>query len=73
MVEQESDRANVVFATEDGSVAGRRHINPDGSLGGWVPITMTVPQDVYIHPSAFVLPDAKLEKGREVLPGEVVD
>jgi len=44
----------------------RRHINPDGSVGGLVAESAAVATDAYIHYSAIVSPEAV------VLSGEVV-
>ena len=40
------------FADGKGSVPAHRHINPDGSVGGWVADTATVADTVYIGEDA---------------------
>ena len=72
IMSDKSRSKNMVFDTEKGRVPGRRHQNPDGSYGGWVPENMIIPDDVYIHASSYVLPGASLEPGSYVPPRRIV-
>ena len=47
-------------------VSAHRHVNPDGSVGGWVADTATVGAGAYVEPGALVLP------GTIIPPGECV-
>ena len=55
------------FTLADGSVCpARRHQNTDGSVGGWVPVDMLIPEDVFldatviVHPGVVISPGAKI-------------
>jgi hypothetical protein len=55
------------FRLQNGEwVRGRRHVNPDGSTGGVVPLNMTIPARVWIDPAAFVFPGVQLSQGEIV-------
>lgn len=42
------------FDFGQGEVPAHRHINPDGSVGGWVADTATVHPSVWVGPRALV-------------------
>lgn len=42
------------FGDGNGPVPAHRHINPDGSLGGWIADTSSVDDDVFVHQTATV-------------------
>lgn len=52
------------FDDGNGPVAAHRHVNPDGSIGGWVADSAVVGNGVYIGPDARV-------SGISVILGEV--
>jgi hypothetical protein len=52
--------APTTFDFGDGPVLAHRHVNPDGSLGGWVADTATV------EPTAYVGPDARVYENAQV-------
>jgi acetyltransferase-like isoleucine patch superfamily enzyme len=63
-----------VFFDEQGrEIPGQRYVNPDGSLGGWVPVGIAVPDDVWIDHRSSVLPGAKLLPGQVIGPRELVE
>lgn len=48
------------FRDGNGPVAAKRHINPDGSIGGWVANTASVSETVILGPHATVFNSAKV-------------
>lgn len=55
------------FVSRDGEgVAARRHQNPDGTLGGWVAVTATVPKNAHVAPGAIVGPGEIVPEGASV-------
>jgi hypothetical protein len=48
------------FDFGDGPVLAHRHVNPDGSLGGWVADTATVEPTAYVGPDARVYGTARV-------------
>ncbi len=49
------------YCLEDSSkIKAVRHINPDGSVGGWVPENSNIPQSVSLDRRSVVLPGAKV-------------
>ena len=55
------------YETIDGElIACFRHKNPDGSLGGLIAETATVPETCYVHPTSWVGPDVTLSEHSEV-------
>lgn len=51
----------------DGPVPATRHINPDGSVGGWVATTAQVGPGVYVGAKALVFDEAILTGNTRVL------
>ncbi len=53
-------------------IAGHRHKNPDGSVGGWVAKNATIAETAVIEPGAVVepratvLPDCRVPAGRTI-------
>jgi len=43
-----------------GEVAASRHVNPDGTLGGWVAATANVDQVAHVDPDAVVFDNARV-------------
>ena len=67
------ERSNILFEDAAGNeVLGRRFINPDGSVGGIVPMDMPIPRDVFIHSTAVVHPGAELAPGQRVRAYEIL-
>ena len=60
------------FFTPNGQVKGRRHVNPDGSKGGWVPLSYQVPQDVYIDNRVSIHPGVELSPGVTVIGPAII-
>lgn len=55
------------FVEESGQVVkADRHINPDGTLGGWVAVTATVHKNAYVEMGALVPPGAHVTSGERV-------
>lgn len=50
-----------------------RHVNPDGSLGGWIPAGKVIPASVFVHRTAIVLPGANLKPNMVIGHGLVAD
>jgi hypothetical protein len=48
------------FGDSNGMVPAHRHINPDGSIGGWVADTAFVDSSVYIGFEALVYNKARI-------------
>lgn len=66
-------REAVDFFREDGSrVEARRHINPDGSLGGWVATTARVHPSAIVEPGGLVGPESDVGPGQIVRNGEII-
>jgi hypothetical protein len=65
-------------AQEISFIVGRRpvkavyHINQDGSRGGLVPADLKIPNGVYIHSSAVVMPGAVLRPNQRVEAGQLL-
>jgi len=59
---------------EDGKdeVPAHRHVNPDGSLGGWVADTAYVDPTSYVMWSAKVYDDARVLENSEISTGSKV-
>lgn len=55
-----------VFHAESGDIQMVRHVNPDGSIGGWIAPNQHVPENVYIDPFVTVVPGAKLQRGQVI-------
>ena len=61
------------FKDRNGSVPAKRHVNPDGSEGGWVADTATVEASCHIGPevqvfgTAWVSDNAKVFRGQHVV------
>jgi hypothetical protein len=73
---RESKRAfgRAVFFDEQGKkIPGKRHVNPDGSEGGFVAENVRVPESAYIHPTALILPGAEVEPFANVGSGQIID
>jgi hypothetical protein len=51
------------FDFGDGAVPAHRHINPDGSLGGWVADTATVADTAWVTGFALVTGNETLTSG----------
>jgi hypothetical protein len=63
-----------IFFEKDGSpVVARRHINPDGTLGGFVAPDVIVPPNVWIDRRALVLPGTVLAAGQRIGALEIVE
>lgn len=59
--------ATFEFIEDDGKVvSAHRHVNPDGSVGGWVAETAIIGEGVYIEPGASVEPGVVIEPGAYV-------
>ena len=54
------------FDFSDGPVKAKRHVNPDGSLGGWVAATAKVDPTVYVGENAQVSGNAKVTGNAKV-------
>ncbi len=61
------NREEAVFNTPAGQVKGHRHVNPDGSKGGWVPVDYQVPEGVYIDNRVSIWPGVTLPTGVTVI------
>lgn len=49
------------YELEDGSrVPAKRYVNQDGSLGGWVPENLELPDTVFLGPGVIVFPGVML-------------
>ena len=48
------------FGDGFGPVAAARHVNPDGTLGGWVAVTASVADTVHVDPGARVYGNAQV-------------
>ena len=56
------------FSLPDGSVVKAvRHRNPDGSLGGWVPEGLEIPDDVFIGPGVIIYPGIQISENAQIL------
>lgn len=47
---------------------GRRHCNPDGSIGGWISPDAVIGKLVFIHPTSVIGPWGNIEDGAHVGP-----
>lgn len=66
--------SSIVFEDADGrEVPGDRYVNPDGSVGGLIPLGLRVPEGVWIHRTATILPGATLRSRQRVGPHEVIE
>jgi hypothetical protein len=57
---------NLVFAVDDKQESAGRHINPDGSLGGFISRFAKIGSGVFVHPLAIVGPFARIPDGANV-------
>lgn len=67
------DNLHSSFAFVDGhgrTIKAVRHINPDGSLGGWVASTAKVGLGAFIEPGALIEPEAVVRPGQHVRKNE---
>lgn len=48
-----------------------RHINPDGTAGGWVLEGVELPSDVYIDVTSIVLSSDGIASGDKIGPHEI--
>ena len=55
------------------AVGAQRHVNPDGSVGGWVAENAAVDPTAVIESGALVMPHAKVGAGVRVENGMIVD
>jgi hypothetical protein len=66
-------RSTFEFVDADGnSVPAARHVNPDGTPGGWVASTAKVARGSYIEGGALVAPRAIVPSQRRVRKGDLV-
>lgn len=49
-----------------------QHINPDGSMGGFVPTGATVSSEAFVGKSAVIMDGAKVGPGERIDSGEIV-
>ena len=50
-----------------------RHLNPDGTVGGWIAASAVVPSSCWLHPLAIVLSGAVLSEGLQIREALVID
>jgi len=48
------------FGDGRGPVPAKRHVNPDGSMGGWVADAAHVDRGVHVDPAALVYGEARV-------------
>ena len=66
-------RESIVLYDDDGTpISASRHLNPDGSLGGWVASTAAAPSDCWIHRDAIVLPGVRLASGTRISIAQIL-
>jgi UDP-3-O-[3-hydroxymyristoyl] glucosamine N-acyltransferase len=53
--------------------AAFRHVNPDGTLGGWVAASASVARESWIHPQAIILTGAVIRAGVDILEPAIID
>jgi len=58
--ESDSRAAHRTFDFGHGQVRAARHVNPDGSQGGWVADSAHVDMDTYVSPTAAVFGNARV-------------
>ncbi|MGJ3231825.1 MAG: hypothetical protein ACFE0P_08505 [Oceanicaulis sp.] len=62
-MQQTNDFEHDGFELADGSrVAVKRHMNSDGTAGGWIPADMTLDDSVYLGPGVIVFPGVVLSE-----------
>lgn len=52
------------FGDGEGHVPAKRHINPDGSVGGWVSEDSRVRMNSFVHPTSFVFGKSVVRRTR---------
>lgn len=61
------------FFGENGQpIKALRHVNPDGSIGGLYPEGTMMPENLYLHYTAVVMPGVTLESGQVVGSGKII-
>lgn len=61
------------FRTDGRPEPGHRHVNPDGSLGGWVARSAKVPESAHVDFTSKIGPDVVLQEGETISPGRFLE